>query len=1006
MRISPRNLKTSPNHLRFLGIFFGALATSSLCSTAYAFDSSLPLEASIPNQTLKAVDPPAITTPISPEEALRIAKEFMATHGDTLDAQDTNFKTRLVEQGTNTIQDEELRKEVGATREVRIPIELAAPATEEGAQIVSALITDTPQQIQPKTDPPSPRGQPSSTTSPAMSLSETIVESSPHNENQLSENAVVKEEMALGIEPSTKKDLSIRIEGFGPPLAPKKSLVETLSSEAPKASQNEGLPIPPPTLAIKADDIQLRASPSTTSLSLETNDTVLKAQVGVGYQFSSEKSATASYSIGTLLEEDVAVGGTITTGKYRTDLSANLIKQLGPQEYLSLSLGYMRGRESFKFFTGEAKPRLGQSSIGLEYRNKSELNHLGFTSFGLSIWGTQARQIDRFDALTKTVETETSFDTYLDPRRLSVGTLFGTSLMGSFRATKQLQIEPSIGYERLTFPFSDGTQELHRSQIASVDLSYSFNNGQSLLWSTRWGLSETRSSLGLKWGDWSFNIFHSQGEHGLHDSKGVTLNYALLNTENSRRTSAPPWSPISSLNLDVSQLADHAYGKETLLKLASARPVAFTRAWLAKIDPTSVRLIDSRPKVIPPDPPENDAPEEPAAASPSTTLSWSTTSLSKTYFDTGNPNRTAINFSVTASADDGSAITYSWGNDPDNLQATLTLDPATGVVTGSHPAVVNDKTYSFSITASANGVSTSSNNFSVIVKAPVRVRFTTAGATVELGSATTTATSITLPTDLTSIELLMVGGGGGGGAGNGGGGGAGSVLYAQNLSGVSGLINLSVGLGGSGANPTTNNATTTRGSTGRSTNFGLYTALGGGGGGSHGDADGSDGGSGGGTELVTSVKGQAIQVCPANFLCMGNAGGIAGAQYGYPGGGGGGATSPGVDASGVGMTAFVAGDGGDGFTVPASLGGGVVAGGGAGGYDLNDILNTGGLPDPGIIATGGSGVGGNGGSTGSGSSATANTGSGGGGGATGWLNGIYTRYAGGSGSDGLIIVRY
>ena len=924
---------------------------------------------------------------ISPEEALRIAKEFMAAHGDALDAQDKDLATQVVKQETPTSLSEEPKKEVDTAQELLVPMAVVtpSPAAEETEQVVSATTPDIPNLIQPESDVPPLRVPSSLTTSPATNLSEAIAESSHPTERQPTETPVFEKEMAFDIEPSKKRDLSIRIEGLVPSIAPDKVLVEIPSSEAPKAPKNLGLPTPSPSLSIEADGMQVRASPNTTSLSLKSNDIVLEAQVGAGYQSTSKKSATASYSMGALLKEDVAVGGTITRGQYRTDLSANLIKQLSSQEYLSLSLGYMRGREGYQFFTGEAQPKLEQSSIGLEYRNNSQSRSLGFKSFGLSIWGTRAKQIDRLDALTKIVETETSFDTYLDPRQLSLGTLWGVSLTGSFRPTKQLSIEPSVGYERLTFPFSDGSRELHRSQIASLDLAYSVNKSQSLLWSTRWGLSETRSSLGLKWGNWSLNLFHSLGERGLHNSKGVTLNYALLSTETSSRVSPPPWSPMTALNLDPWTLEEETNDKSTLLNMAATRPVVFTRAWLAKVDPTSVRLIESIPKVI--EPPVQVTPpvdNNPAPAAPSTILSWTTTSLAKTYFDTGSPNRTAINFSVAASVNDGSAITYAWGNDPNNLQATLTLDPATGAITGSHPAVANDTTYSFSITASANGVSTSSNNFSVTIKSPVRVRFTTAGATVELGSATTTATSITFPADLTSIELLMVGGGGaGGGDDGGGGGGGGTVAYNNSLPVNGGTVVLNVGSGGVGS--------LNRGGSGQSSTFGVLIAPGGGGGGqSNPDYTGLSGGSGGGASqrfLGGSPGPECGTLDPSltAYFCAAGGGTNTGGLF-YGGSGGGGANGIGVTANGGN-----GGEGGMGYVVPASLGGGIVGAGGGGGGD--------GLPGR-SVALGGSAVGGSGGTNVlSATDGLLNSGSGGGGGGLGLA-------LGGNGSDGLILLRY
>ena len=918
---------------------------------------------------------------ISPDEALRIAEDFMARHGDLLETQDISSPPLAAEKDPPNIPNDSPAEPVGIKVQNAVEVETAAlsPDLSKNDLIVTQPKPDLADSLESESEVSSPStpdlpGQKAEVTKPFI-LAEPDTSQTPTS--MATENPY--------IEPSNSKGLSFRIDGFNLPPTPSKSLVTTPGNEPHRVEQSTKLPPLSPTLSIEAEGVKVRSSPYTTSLSAETKETIIEAQIGAGYQSTSSESVTASYSIGTMIDEEIAIGGAITTGRYRTDIAANLVRRLGPQEYISLSVGHMRGMERYQFFTGEAEPRLGQSSIAFDYRNKAKLNRLGFKSFGLTIWGSRAKQIDRLDALTKTIETETSFDTYLDPRRLSVGTLFGASLAGSVRPTKQFLVEPSIGYERLTFPYSDGSRELHRSQTASLDLTYSFNKRQALLWSTRWGLSETRLSLGLKWGDWSLNLFHSRGENGLNNSNGVTLNYALLNTETSSRVSPLPWTPIAALNLDSLILEEEAYERAALLKIASTRPVVFTRAWLAKVDPTSVRLIESTPKVIEP-PVQNTPPidNNPAPVAPSTTLSWITTSLAKTYFDAGSPNRTAINFSVAASANDGSAITYAWGNDPNNLQATLTLDPATGAITGSHPAVAIDTTYSFSINASANGVSSLSNNFSVTVKSPVRVRFTTAGAAVELGLVTTNATSINFPTDLTSIELLMVGGGGaGGGDDGGGGGGGGAVLYNNSLPVSAGLTTVAVGSGGVG--------TVNRGGSGQPTTFGVLTAPGGGGGGqSNPDYEGLPGGSGGGASqrylggspgLECGTLGPSLS---AYFCSAGGGTNAGGIFYGGSGGGG---------ANGIGATA-TGGDGaqgGMGYPVPASLGGGIVGAGGGGGSD-GIPGRTGGL--------GGSGTGGNGGSASNGATPGLNdSGSGGGGGGVGLS-------PGGDGADGLIILRY
>lgn len=234
-----------------------------------------------------------------------------------------------------------------------------------------------------------------------------------------------------------------------------------------------------------------------------------------------------------------------------------------------------------------------------------------------------------------------------------------------------------------------------------------------------------------------------------------------------------------------------------------------------------------------------------------------------------------------------------------------------------------------------------------------------------------------------TCDYLVVAGGGGGSAGQAGGGagglrstvtatgGGGSLESALSLIANTGYT-VTIGAGGSGA-PQANNGAAGRGTSGSNSVFSTITSTGGGGGGG---ADvnkaGLTGGSGGG--------GNPIGTGTANQ-------GYNGGQYS---GGGGGAGQVGADASGS-----DGGKGGNGVATSISGASTTYAGGGGG--------SGGGAANPGAGGTGGGGAGRNG--TNNGTNGTANTG--GGGGAGGVLNADpYTRYAGGTGGSGIVIVRY
>jgi len=246
------------------------------------------------------------------------------------------------------------------------------------------------------------------------------------------------------------------------------------------------------------------------------------------------------------------------------------------------------------------------------------------------------------------------------------------------------------------------------------------------------------------------------------------------------------------------------------------------------------------------------------------------------------------------------------------------------------------------------------------------------------------------------IDALVVAGGGSGGGpyGIGAGGGAGGVLYSTSLPITNGSYPITVGAGG----PLTGDIGGTA-SNGSPSNFGSYTAIGGGYGGSYGGpGNGTDGGSGGGsgqdlrgqptgTFSPPTSRGTGSQTPSgpgneyARMTGYGNPGGLSrgdgsgpGAIHVAGGGGAGGAGTngnPGAAPGGPGLTFTIPGSpltvggggGANGYGVPPGSGG---PGGGGGGYpspQVNGSANTGGggggasyVSSPTNGGSGGSGV--------------------------------------------------
>jgi len=324
----------------------------------------------------------------------------------------------------------------------------------------------------------------------------------------------------------------------------------------------------------------------------------------------------------------------------------------------------------------------------------------------------------------------------------------------------------------------------------------------------------------------------------------------------------------------------------------------------------------------------------------------------------------SITLSALSATDSDSTITYALASGS-TLPTGVTLNSATGVISGTLPDISTSTTYNFTINAT-DGLNVIPRAFSI--------------------------TSIPITN---SIELLIVGGGGGGGAQVGGGGGAGGLLYASSYTLPSSTVNISVGAGGAG------NANSIPGAYGSNSFFGSIIANGGGGGGAHGSSTrpasgddgitggqgrpGGSGGGGGGDNTSTGRPGgSATQTSYSGFLSYGNIGGT-GRAGSWAGGGGGGAGSAGSDSP----SASTGGVGGNGREYSITGTAQFYAAGGGGCYN-----NSGGTTG----RASGIGGAGNGDTPNADREGVANTGSGGG--------GVRDVGSSGNGGSGVIVIAY
>ena len=355
-----------------------------------------------------------------------------------------------------------------------------------------------------------------------------------------------------------------------------------------------------------------------------------------------------------------------------------------------------------------------------------------------------------------------------------------------------------------------------------------------------------------------------------------------------------------------------------------------------------------------------------------------------------NGARSGLSFTVAAADPESGGdpvYTLESGSIPAGLSFASTSSGA--VISGTADAQSSNTTSTFTIRAKDAASNVSDRIFSITVNGPQSTSFTSSG-------------TFSVPSGVSSVDVLVVGGGGAGGKGSsqgGGGGGAGGLIYRPGFTVTpGGTITVTVGSGGGD-----NTSAGSRGEDGQDSVFGTLTAKGGGAAGcfnspTHSNNTGQSGGSGGGGSGnygngTGGTATQPTQPGESGQYGFGNPGGRGSNNNADPGGGGGGAGAAGEDRH---TSATIGGQGGAGkaYTIADGSTSVYYAGGGGGGED--------GQPGAGQGGQGGQGGGGDGNKGAAGQDGSANRGGGGGGNSSQSPGNTNA----GSGGKGIVIVRY
>lgn len=356
---------------------------------------------------------------------------------------------------------------------------------------------------------------------------------------------------------------------------------QTRSESAPNIA---GL-LPSVLFAMADGSVTGALSPVSAAMQYHGKKSIANLGLGFGYFKPEIGSAMAGgqFELATMLGCYIAIGSTFNLYENRKDLIVNSVWQI-PDSGVRLKAtgGYLWGNQNFDFPSGLANIDLEQYSYSLAAQYI--LNDSGeagtLQTIGLSAWGAQANQKSNAEGPRSFLrETATDYLVMNDPLKLSEGRLLGAAADMQVALLSSLVLKGSLGYEQLTYPFSDGTRELNKSLYYSIDLFCEPVSSLFLGAGFRSGAGENRISVTAETGNWQLSAFHNEGQNGIAVNDGIMLTC---------RTALPAGKQKAALAQRMKPIRSCDTGN--LLADALTRPTQLPHSFLAKVDPTAVTL--------------------------------------------------------------------------------------------------------------------------------------------------------------------------------------------------------------------------------------------------------------------------------------------------------------------------------------------------------------------------------------------------------------------------------
>ncbi|PTU66957.1 hypothetical protein DB032_19525 [Chromobacterium sp. Panama] len=344
-----------------------------------------------------------------------------------------------------------------------------------------------------------------------------------------------------------------------------------------------------PSLSFNTDKGNLNLSQSALDLNRQSDD----AAVSLGFGFGPNPGVTAAGSV--LLHPNMAIGGRLHTESKLTDVVLNAVGDLGSSGLrLQGAVNYMTGKQDFDFYRSRETARLSQFGY---YGSASWFNpgasDLGLQSMGVALWGAKAKNHSQFDTLSYVDETSDAWVLTRDHRLISAGSLAGGALELQYAPAENLVLKGAFGMERMSFPFSDGSQETTRKPYLDLKLTFAADEKNQFAFGAKTGAAERRIDVEWQRPTFSLVAFNANGVEKTSGRWGVGVNFDILALLGNKKSSGGV-SLASSLRPRPQQ------NSSELLKTAMTRPTQLPSTFLAKVDPTGLERTIVEKSSLPP----------------------------------------------------------------------------------------------------------------------------------------------------------------------------------------------------------------------------------------------------------------------------------------------------------------------------------------------------------------------------------------------------------------------